>query len=291
MSNSEVRTFTWTGPGSLDVAAMRAAIAEDGAFLVKNLLKPAEIAELRGLVKDRLTQDGRRLSLGKTQPNAAIEDPELSWAVAHPNIVEVFKDLLDKPLFTGHCDIHMNMLSGWHKDSGEIYGGYFSGDYFNAPDCQVYKAAIYLQKAGERDGLTVRPGSHLKKDHSGEDVRVKNDIGDVVFFDVRISHTGQLPDLVENSIKAAGKLATRGSRMAQEPTWIYGAKETYWKLIGRRDRLSVFFTYGAPNRFTQEFAEANMDRQAKQTGAEHRDYPPGLIEQLGKSGVSAIPLS
>jgi len=290
MSNPPIRTFGWTGPGSLEAGELRAAIAADGALLVKNLLKPEEIEELRGLVKARLVEDGRRLSLGKTQPNAAIEDPEISWAVAHPNVVAVFKQLIDEPLFTGHCDIHMNMLSGWHKDSGEIYGGYFTGDYFNAPDCRVYKAAIYLQKAGDRDGLTVRPGSHKTAEHAGEDFQIKNDVGDVVFFDVRISHTGQLPDMVENGIKAAGKLATRGSRVTQEPPWIFAAKETYWKMIGRRDRLSVFFTYGAPNRFTQEFAEANMDRQTQQAGADHHTYPPVLLDKLKQSGVSAVPL-
>ena len=28
----------------------------------------------------------------------------------------------------------VNLLSGWHKDSGEDYGGYFDGDYFNSDE-------------------------------------------------------------------------------------------------------------------------------------------------------------
>ena len=290
MPFSSINTFTWNGTDPLDASRLRAAMASDGAFLVRGLLQPDEIARLRAQVRDRLVRGGRRLSLGKTQPNAAVEDPELAWAVGHANIVSVFKLLLDQPLFTGHCDIHMNMLSGWHKDSGELYGGYFSGDYFAAGDCQVYKAAIYLQKAGARDGLTVKPGSHKTEAHAGESCKIQNDIGDVVFFDVRISHTGQLPDPVETAMKAAGKLATRGSRIDQEPNWLFNAKEAYWKAIGRRDRLSMFFTYGAANRFTTEFAIANMDRQTRQAGADRHAYPPALIERLNQSGVSAVSL-
>ena len=290
MSNSPIRAFDWTGPAMLDAAALRQTMATDGALVMRGLLSPDEIRQLREDVRARLLSRGRRLSLGKTQPNAALENPELAWAVAHPNIVQVFKALIDQPLFTGHCDIHMNMLSGWHKDSGELYGGYFSGDYFHAGECQVYKAAIYLQKAGRRDGLTVKPGSHRTETHAGESCKIMNEIGDVVFFDVRISHTGQLPDLVESGLKAAGKIATRGSRIQQEPAWLFGAKEAYWKAIGRRDRLSMFFTYGAANRFTVEFAEANMDRQTRQAGADKHVYPPVLIEQLAQSGVSAAPL-
>lgn len=269
------------------IHAMRSAMTKDGAFVVKGLFSADEIEQLRDQVRKRLIQSGRRLSLGRTLPGAASVE-ELGWAMADPRIVAVFRGVLgsDGTLFTGHCDIHMNMLSGWHKDSGEIYGGYFSGNYFEADDCRVYKAAIYLQDAGARDGLTVRLGSHRTSDiHAGTEVKLLTKKGDVVFFDVRLNHRGQLPDVVESGIKAAAKVATRGSRVAQEPQWATELRSMYWRWIGRRDRLSMFFTYGAANRFTQEFASANIRRQIKQAGENGGAVSASLLRLLEEQGV------
>jgi hypothetical protein len=54
--------------------------------------------------------------LGKTQPNASVALPELASVFAHERVVTLVKTVLgdDKVVFTGHCDAHMNMLSGWH---------------------------------------------------------------------------------------------------------------------------------------------------------------------------------
>jgi len=281
------QSFEFGNAQVLDASALQNAMTRDGAFVVRNLLSVSEIARLREQVRQRLVRSGRRLSLGRTLPGAASAS-ELSWALSHPRIVAVFKALSGSTstLFTGHCDIHMNMLSGWHKDSGETYGGYFTGDYFAADDCCVYKAAIYLQDAGERDGLTIRCGSHRTPDlNAGTDAKLLTRRGDVVFFDVRINHCGQLPDLVETGIKAAAKVATRGSRIAQEPPWASRVRDLYWRVTGRDDRLSVFFTYGASNRYTEEFAEANVRRQLQQAGADEALLPAGLLESLREQDV------
>jgi hypothetical protein len=274
--------------GAASPKAIREALETDGAFIVRGLLSQEEILRARAEVKEHLTRKGRRLSLGKTQPNAAILAPRISWILGHPRIVEVFKSVLGETAFTGHCDIHMNMLSGWHKDSGEHVGGYFSGDYFGADDCRVYKAAIYLQETGDGDGLSVRVGSHRRPTHDGNEERLKTQPGDVVFFDVRLSHAGQLPDLLEKGFKALAKLATLGDRTKQEPSWLLSLKNGYWKVIGRKDRLSIFFTYGKPNRFTEEFAEANMFRQANQAGDRGEGLPQDLMDALQEQQVKVL---
>jgi hypothetical protein len=271
---------------------MRQALDDDGIFVVRNALSQAEIGELRDILLRHLPRRGLRFSLGKTQPNAAEKVPELAFIFTHPRVLAVVKQVLGETdvVFTGHCDIHMNMLSGWHKDSGEtVPGGYFTGPYMTSADCRVFKVAIYLQDTGRRDGFTARLGSHRETDLSvGEEVSAQSRIGDIVVFDVRISHTGQLPDPVEKGLKGLNLALNRGKRDREDLAWVSRAKALYWKLIGRRDRLSVFFTYGAHNTFTYEFAKANMSRQARQGAAGGSGgslLPPKLSEALESEGV------
>jgi len=270
-------------------ADMRQALDEDGIFVVRNVLCQNEIAQLRSILLRHLPQHGLRFSLGKTQPNAAEMVPDLSFVFSHPEILRVVKQVLgeNEVVFTGHCDIHMNMLSGWHKDSGEtVPGGYFTGPYMTSRECRVYKVAIYLQDTGRRDGFTARLGSHRETDLAvGEEVRVQSRIGDIVVFDVRITHTGQLPDPIEKGLKGLSLALNRKQRDREDKVWITGAKAAYWKLIRRRDRLSVFFTYGAPNEFTYDFARANMSRQARQGAGPAAGLPPCLGEALEREGV------
>jgi hypothetical protein len=271
--------------GEWDAAAATAALREAGAFLVRGILNPEEIQLARRQVNENVDAAGKPISLGRTLPNAAILSPDINWLVAHPGIVGVFKEVLgEQVVFTGHCDIHKNLLSGWHKDSGEHIGGYFSGDYFSAPDCRVYKAAVYLQDATVDDGLTVRLGSHRTALHRGVECWIPSKAGDVVFFDVRLSHTGQLPDVIENVIKAASRMRSKADR--HDPRWATNLRSAYSRLRGRRDRLSVFFTYGYPNDYTHEFARVNMDRQLVQSNDSFRVLPGDLVSSLGRQGVS-----
>jgi hypothetical protein len=277
--------------GALDSAQdMRQALDDDGIIVVRNSLSQAEIGELRDILLRHLSRSGLRSSLGKTQPNAAEKVPELAFIFAHPRILTVIKQILGETnvVFTGHCDIHMNMLSGWHKDSGEsVPGGYFTGPYMTSADCRVFKVAIYLQDTGKRDGFTARLGSHRETDLSvGKEVNVQSMAGDIVVFDVRITHTGQLPDPVEKGLKGLSLALNRGQRDREDPSWVSRVKALYWKVIGRRDRLSVFFTFGAANTFTYDFARANMSRQIRQGAAcGSAGLPPELNEALESEGV------
>ena len=279
------------GTGALESAQdMRQALDDDGIFVVRNALSQAEIGELRDILLRHLPRRGLRFSLGKTQPNAAEKVPDLAFIFAHPRILTVVKQVLGETnvVFTGHCDIHMNMLSGWHKDSGEtVPGGYFTGPYMTSADCRVFKVAIYLQDTGRRDSFTARLGSHRETDLSiGKEISVQSRTGDIVVFDVRITHTGQLPDPFEKGLKGLSLALNRGQRHREDPAWVSRVKALYWKLIGRRDRLSVFFTFGAANTFTYDFARANMSRQARQGAAcGSAGLPPKLRDALESEGV------
>jgi hypothetical protein len=284
------------GSGSLDSAdEMRQALDQDGIFVVRNALSPADVAELRSILLRNLPKGGQRFMLGRGQFNASVKVPELAFIFSHQRILKVIKQVLgeDNVVFTGHCDIHMNMLSGWHKDSGEnVPGGYFSGPYMTSDDCRVYKVAVYLQDTAPGDSFTARLGSHRETDLTvGPEVDVLSRTGDIVVFDVRITHVGQLPNPIEKGLVGVSRLINRGSRERQDPAWVSRIKETYWKLTGRRDRLAVFFTYGADNTFTYDFAEANMNRQER-VGSAHdstESLPPALSAALANEGVALSP--
>lgn len=285
-------TLTWSQSLPDQPDLLRKELAERGYAVVRSMFTTDEIERLRAIVRGHLQRKGSRFSLGKTQPNAAVLVPDLHFIFSHPRVVSLFKAAIgaDRTAFTGHCDIHMNMLSGWHRDSGEAYGGYFSGDYFGDESCRVFKMAIYLQDATEHDGLFVIPASHRDRQHGlDQAAQAKTMLGDVVIFDVRLLHRGQLPDLVEKCIKVVNVALKGRSRTVEDSVAATYLKGVYWKLINRRDRLSVFFTYGEDNNRTREFADANMVRQDEQAHSSTRTLPEELLASLARLGVTALP--
>lgn len=273
----------------IDAMEIRTRLATDGAVVVQGVLSSEEVALTRRIVSEHLSKSGIRLMLGKTQPNAAIAVPSLTFVFSHPKIVAICQKLYgeDQVVFTGHCDIHMNMISGWHKDSGEGTGGYFRGDYFGADDCRVYKVATYLQDSDASDGLTVRLASHRTSSiKAGEEIKLTTKAGDIVIFDVRLNHTGRIPNLVERALKNASRLLNGGNRNRQDSPLITAVARAVSLLYGRKDRMSVFFTYGPPNRFTYDFAYYNMERQQKQIANTQTRLPEALVAQLRSRGVT-----
>jgi hypothetical protein len=284
-SENSVCAFAWDG--RVPDKTMREALARDGVVFIRDLLRPAEVESLRTILDGYFRDGGLRFGLGQVQPNAASYVKGLEQVFANPRVVAAFEAILgkDEVVFTGHCDIHRNMLSGWHKDSGKN-GGYFRGDCFSADDCRVYKIGLYLQDQMDGNGLTVRPGSHRTPSATtGAPVPVASRAGDAIIFDVRLSHCGQKPDFVERLLKGANLLAKGGRRARPDNRWISNLEALYWRLTGRGDRLSIFFTFGAPNAHTREFSVANMDRQNVQTGAPAGGLPARVLDALAARGV------
>ncbi len=287
-----VNEVLWTEDGQVDFARVQQNLRDDGYVVVRNLIPPPEAARLRSIVETHLARKGARYQLGKTQPNAAAHVPDLAFIFQHPRILALFREAFGENavVFTRHCDIHRNMVSGWHKDSGEsVKGGYFRGDYFAADDCQVYKVALYLQDTTPHSGLTIEPGSHRRSRITGAPkLNLVSQTGDAILFDVRLSHTGQLPDKIERGMQLLSAVVNGGHRKKEDLTVITWLHDMYWRLLGREDRMSAFFTFGVANEFTRDFAEANLRRQAQQLG-ETVESEMGnvrrLAAELSKHGV------
>ena len=281
------------GRGPLDIA-WDAAIAEaplrrrlerDGVVVVRDVLDAGDIARLRDIVGRHLANGGRRIELGRVQPDAAAHVPGLERLFAHPNVVALLRAVLagDRVVFTRHCDAHRNLLSGWHKDCGPG-GSYFTSDCFAAEDCRVYKIGFYLQDHLRDGGLAVRAGSHRARSlDEGAPLYIASRAGDAVVFDVRLTHRGQAPDGVEFALKALNRLMRKSTG---EDARLPSALEAgYWRAAGRPERLSVFFTFGAPNRHTRDFARANIARQSVQLGGAEVPLPAAVRDCLAASGI------
>lgn len=265
---------------------MRAAIERDGYVVARGLLTSDEVARLRGDLLDHFSRRWHWEGLGKHQPEAASEIPAIGWVLAHPAIVEAFRTLTgsDTPVFTGNCDAHMNMLSWWHKDTGENAGGCFRGDYFDRKVLQVYRAGIYVQDHdADGHGLHVRPGSHHTRSAGvGPFETLLTRKGDVVFFDPRLSHAGQFPDPFEHALLRAG-------RKLRVPALAHHAKEGWRRLLRKQPKLSLFFTYGAPGDDTDDYCafEARSRRRAGRTDAPA--LSSGLLRSLAAQRAGCNP--
>jgi hypothetical protein len=260
----------------------------DGFFVARGALTASEISKLVDLVDSHFSNHGVIYRYGKTQPNAAVLVPELSWILSHPKVLAAYRALLPAAdlCFTSHCDLHWNMGFGWHKDDGQ--GRYMKGDYFNE-NRFIIKAGIYLSDTSDGSGMTVKRGSHRTADmNAGEIVEIHTQPGDIIFFDVRISHMGKDYTIPERVILKAGKIL--GDQMGRAPLG-FRAREAYRSLTMGKPKKSVFFTFGLDDADTQYFAEANMKRQFEQTGIRKVDLSEKLTQQLDDAKISICTFS
>ena len=281
-----------------DTAAIRAQLETDGYAVLPGFLEAADIARLRQIVGGFFDSGrGAVFNLGKTQPNAAIEVPELAWLFADSRVTGFFQGVFGErgAFFTGHCDIHNSMVSNWHRDTGGPGHPYFAEPGFT-DDCRFYKMASSLQVHLDGQGRPLRPGSHRQDGKPvGEETILRSRAGDAVVFDVRIDHRGREPSTIESAIQRGARFAKRTAARVSgrpetpgQPQWTLGARETLDRLTGTQERMSVFFTFGADNRFSRQFARNNMDRQLSQYKGGRLAYPAGLQDQLEAAGVTVF---
>ena len=112
----------------------------------------------------------------------------------------------------------------------------------------------------------IHHDSLLTSNRSDDDqVYIPSRVGDAVIFDVRITHKGWYPE-----ISFARKFFTK---ILKRVGFKIPIKVPFQK-------KSVFFSYGANNKYTKEFALKNMERQVKQNGFDISVMPPTLRSTL-----------
>lgn len=229
-------------------------LSTDGYVIVKEVYTFDECERVKSIIKN----EKRRAQLLDHSdkfilPNAAHLLPELSDVITSQKLLNVMQSVFDnqKFCFTSHSDIHINTVAAWHKDDGK--GKYFEGktDYFSSNSCKVYKIGMYLQDCVNSGGLTVKAGSHrtgyskLGLDYNSDDpeIYLPSTVGDIVIFDVRITHKGDSDlstNLVQRFLKKLGLLHDK---------------------VLDYQRFAMFFTFGLENEYTRIFSDKNMERQ------------------------------
>lgn len=247
-------------------------LANDGYVVLKQIFSTQELLELYDLYNSDIFLKFSQSMSSYALPNAAHIFRELDSIVCHPKLHHALSYAFNHNpyAFTSHSDLHLNTVAGWHKDDGK--GSYFPNnvDYFSSNLCKVYKIGIYLQDASTLGGLTVKKGSHnsgysffgLNYDSNHEEIYLPSILGDIVLFDVRITHKGH-----------SNSKTNFYYRLLKRLSLVNDIKLNY-------QRRSFFFTFGLSNDFTHDFALTNMSRQVSQLNSTSFTSVPTELSNL-----------
>lgn len=269
---------------------MRERLERDGFVVARGLLQPNELDRLRVSLRKHFQRRWLECDCGKVQQHGAVAAADIGWLFAHPGILAAVREALGREdiVFTGNCDLHRNKLGNWHKDMGRVHGGAIAGDVHDKEECRVVKVGVYLQdQQGEAGCFRASPGTHREESSVPGEVRsVPTQLGDVVIFDVRLTHAGMLPDPVERLIWRGARFASPPGRERAMGRWM---KEAWWRMMRKPERMAAFFTFGAPNAYTDEFARNNL-RYLSEAGIPDSSLPlpQELVQSLESEGVQVF---
>jgi len=259
--------------------SLKDQLQQNGIIKVENVFSKEEIADVRQSLQNYFENQWIECDCGKVQTNASVNCDFLKDVFTHPNMVSAMKLVTDgTPLFTGNADIHQNRSSNWHKDSV-----FFDGDPFNKYHKPVYKVGIYLQDQQNKNiGIQYREGSHYVNNCiDGQNKAIPTRVGDVVIFDLRITHSGMLGTLPERIVWRISRLL---STEKKESSFGRRAKALIWKIYRTERRESIFFVFGSDNETTEEFARNIVKAQSSDPG-HSAEISAQLLQELQTSGV------
>jgi hypothetical protein len=216
-----------------------AKFRKDGYVIVRNLFSPAEAREIRA----------RALEVGPTSQEL-LSIAALRGVLLDERVLEVVRSLIGRKLvYFGDSNVSIDAPShGFHKDNpdrNDPNGPDWKGDY------PLVRFGIYTQShKGKPNGLDLRRGSHLiASTKAGEHVYCETEPGDVVFWNLRTTHSGW-------------GITVRGRPV--DPDSLPG--RLLWRFPTLRDRheerrVVLFASYGAPSEHLERYVEYLKSRQ------------------------------
>jgi hypothetical protein len=226
---------------------LQQALRTDGYAIVRNVLKPEEVRLLRGAAMRYLKASDCYNYGGKFRLVEREKVPDIETIIASDSVRRHLARATEPLAFrlTDICDLALNTTSQWHKDVAHFND--VDGHAFTDEGFRFYKIAFYLQEQDETSPATlrVRPGSHLSRDLT--DLPVKKAVvsaGDMIIFDVRIDHLGQLTTVAERMLRMSFVMAGARLHFDAQKAFSQSRSIMRWFHPHTSDRVAIFMTFG-----------------------------------------------
>jgi len=238
---------------------------EKGYVLAKGVFSETEISDLRqriqavkakALASNDYLKDSCHpelvLILGDLLSNKELED--LDYVIFDSRIIACVKQILGENIvYFGDSSVQTGEgVRGFHKDNVtryDINGADWQSDY------TLVRIGLYLQEHSKSSGgLKLRVRSHCyPSHHRGKAIDVKTELGDIVLWNLRTTHSG-------NNVRLKGL-----SNLCLHPRLEELIPE-FLKIAGQGERIAMFGTFGAASGHLDRYIE-NMVRRG-----DYHDY-------------------
>lgn len=223
---------------------------------VSSLRQKIEAVKARALASNNYIPDPCHsqlvLILGDLPSNKELK--EMDYVLFDERIISCVKQILgEKLVYFGDSSVQTGEGErGFHKDNVDRYdikGADWQSDY------TLIRVGIYLQDHTKLSGgLKLRVRSHCYPSyHKGKAIDVKNELGDVVIWSLRTTHSG-------NNVRLRGLPG-----LCLHPRLELKVPD-YLKAAGTEERIAMFATFGAPSSHLDRYIE-NMVRRG-----DYHDY-------------------
>lgn len=237
----------------------------DGFVIVRGMFLPGEIAAMR------------QAALANPGPADLLSTPALRRVLLDPRLLRVFRELLGPDLvYFGDSSVSIGQaVPGFHKDNADKAdptGPDWQGRYTLA------RVGIYLQDhRGKPGGIDLRAGSHEHvSTRVGRHVYADTGLGDVVFWNLRTSHSGEGMTVLGRPIDPeglAGKLLRRLPFLRDRQ---------------QRKRAALFATMAAPGPHLDRYAAYLATREYAVEGWRASHWDGAARADAANAGVALL---
>jgi len=232
---------------------------ENGYLVLRKVFDPSEMLAMREKLlksRERIIADGQFGTLPATPKAKYLLGDALSYkeirdhdyVIFDPRIVESVKKLLGPNLvYFGDSSLQTGEgARGFHKDNVDRIGGHlpdWQGDY------TILRFGVYYQDHSRHSGgLKVRAKSqNYPIHHTGKKVDIDSQLGDVVMWNLRTTHSG-------NNVRLKGfpGLVLHPRIEAEVPQFL--------KVPEEKERVFLSCTFGVPSSHLERYIENQKKR-------------------------------
>ncbi|PDS97350.1 hypothetical protein CO659_13590 [Rhizobium sp. S9] len=105
--------------------------------------------------------------------------------------------------------------------------------------------------------------------------------GDAIIFDVRIEHAGQMPTLVDRSLRKFFERIGPRLRLDSQKAFTL-TRSALRRMVGTGDRMALFMTFGPSDPWTRSYAEEGCNRHPGVRGMLSAE----ALKQLAANNIS-----